>query len=119
MSIGVDICEIDRLRKIIEQHHERFINKIFTPEEIKYCQRKQDPAPSFAVRFAAKEALLKALGTGLRDGIRWRDMEVTNDPHGKPFLRVTGRAGELLKGRQVEVSLSHTGENAIAFVLLK
>jgi holo-[acyl-carrier protein] synthase len=118
MSVGVDICEINRFGKIIEKHQERFLNKIFTLEEIRYCQRKHDPNPSFAVRFAAKEAFLKALGTGLRDGIKWREVEVKNDELGKPYLKITGRAGELLKGREVQISLSHTHQNAIAFVIL-
>ncbi len=119
MSIGVDICEIKRLGRIIEQYDKRFVNKIFTSEEIKYCRRMHDPNPSFAVRFAAKEAFLKALGTGLRDGIRWRDIEVRNDASGKPYMRITGRPAELLKGREIQVSLSHTRDNAIAFVVLK
>ncbi len=118
MSIGVDLCDVKRLGRIIDQYGERFVNKIFTSEEISYCRRKRDPAPSFAVRFAAKEAFLKALGTGLRDGIRWRDIEVRNDHLGKPYLRISGRPAELLNGRKIQVSLSHTHENAVAFVMI-
>ena len=119
MSIGVDLCSIARLGKIIGQYQDRFVKKIYTPEEITYCQRFHDPNPSFAVRFAAKEAFLKALGTGLREGIRWQDIAVINDDLGKPHLKITGRAAELLAGRRVELSLSHTHQNAIAFVLLQ
>ena len=118
MSIGVDMCEIKRLGRIIEQHGDRFLSKVYTTQEIRYCRKMQDPKPSFAVRFAAKEAFLKALGTGLRDGIRWREMEIINDELGKPGMHITGRAAELLDGRKVALSMSHTRENAIAFVLL-
>jgi len=119
MSVGVDICEIKRLGRIIEQHGERFLNRVYTRHEIRYCRKMHDPNPSFAVRFAAKEAFLKALGTGLRDGIRWCDMEIMNDEQGKPVMHITGRAADLLDGRQVALSMSHTRDNAIAFVLLK
>jgi holo-[acyl-carrier protein] synthase len=118
MSVGVDMCEIKRLGRIIDQHGDRFLNKVYTLHEILYCRKMCDPNPSFAVRFAAKEAFLKALGTGLRDGIRWHEIEIINDELGKPAMHITGRAAELLDGRQVALSMSHTRDNAIAFVLL-
>jgi len=117
-AIGVDLCEIDRIGRIVEQHGERFVNKVFTPEEIAYCLKRQSSAASFAARFAAKEAVLKALGTGLRGKFRWKDIEVKNDKLGKPELKFYGATGRILKNRKILLSLSHTSDYAIAFVVV-
>lgn len=118
-SIGVDICDIKRLREIEEKHKERFIKKVFTPEEILYCEKKFDKHSSYAARFAAKEACLKALGTGLRDGFLWKDIEVQNDKLGKPFFKFHGKTAEVISNRMVHLSISHTDRDAIAFVLIE
>jgi len=118
-SIGVDICEINRLEKIIIKYQNRFIEKVFTPIEISYCSKKVDKFPSFAARFAAKEAVFKALGTGLRMGINWKDIEVNNDSLGRPYLRFYGKTNEMIGDRKALLSLSHTDHNAIAFVIIE
>ena len=117
-SIGVDICDIPRITKIIKQHKQKFLSKIFTTHEIAYCTKKVDVYPYYAARFAAKEALLKALGTGLRDGLNWKDIEVQNDSLGKPFFKFCGKTAQLLGKRSVLLSLSHGKDSAIAFVII-
>jgi len=119
VSIGVDISEIQRIKKLIEQHNDRFLSKIYTAAEIAYCNKKVDKYPSFAARFAAKEAVLKALGKGLRDGLNWKDIEVRNDAVGKPYLKLSGKSSDLIGNRKALLSLSHTKDNAIAFVVIQ
>jgi holo-[acyl-carrier protein] synthase len=119
VSIGVDISEIQRIKNLIEQHKDRFLSKIFTAAEIAYCNKKVDKYPSFAARFAAKEAVLKALGRGLRDGLNWKDIEVRNDTFGRPYLKLSGKSGDLIGNRKAFLSLSHTKDNAIAFVVIQ
>ena len=96
IAIGVDICDIKRLREIELRFKDRFLQKIFTPGEIVYCEEKHDKHSSYAARFAAKEAFLKAIGTGLRDGFQWKDIEVDNDDLGKPFFRFHGQTAQLI-----------------------
>jgi holo-[acyl-carrier protein] synthase len=118
-SIGVDICDIGRLREIEEKHQNRFLQKVFTPAEILYCEKKYDKHSSYAARFAAKEACLKALGTGLRDGFLWKDIEVENDDLGKPFFKFHGQTAKVISTRHVYLSISHTDRDAIAFVIIE
>jgi holo-[acyl-carrier protein] synthase len=118
-SIGVDICDIPRITKIIKHHDHKFLSKVFTNHEIEYCTKKADSYPYYAARFAAKEALLKALGTGLRDGLNWKDIEVNNDSLGKPFFKFCGKTAEKLENRTVLLSLSHGKDSAIAFVVIQ
>lgn len=118
-GIGVDICEISRIDELIQRHGQRFVKKVFAGAEIEYCTPKKDKSASFAARFAAKEALLKALGTGMRDGFVWRDIEVVNDQLGKPVFRFYGKTAQVLKDKTVHLSLSHSRENAIAFVVIE
>ena len=118
-SIGVDICDIERLREIELRFNDRFLQKIFTPGEIIYCEKKHDKHSSYAARFAAKEAFLKAIGTGLRDGFQWKDIEVDNDDLGKPFFRFHGQTAQLISKRDVHLSISHTDKDAIAFVIIE
>jgi holo-[acyl-carrier protein] synthase len=118
-SIGVDICDIKRMHDIEQKHGSRFLQKIFTPHEIKYCEKKFDKHSSYAARFAAKEALLKAIGTGLRDGYLWKDIEVDNDDLGKPFFKFYGQTARIISTRNVHLSISHTDRDAIAFVLIE
>ncbi len=113
---GVDLIEIARIAAVLKRHPQRFLEKVFTPAEVGYCRGR---VPELAVRFAAKEAISKALGTGLK-GIYFREMEIYNDRRGKPLVRLHGaaarRAGELGIAT-LEVSLSHTDELAIAQVV--
>ena len=120
-GIGIDLARIPRLRRVVERWNERFLRRVFTEQEIAYCRRRRDPIPHFAARFAAKEAALKALGTGLRMGVRWRELEVRRERGEAPTMVLTGRcrAIALAKGaRRVLVSLTHDGEYAFAQVML-
>ena len=118
-SIGVDICDIQRIGELEKNQGKRFLQKVFTPQEIEYCAPKVSKHASYAARFAAKEALLKALGTGLRDGFLWKDIEVKNDDLGKPFFKFYGKTAEVISDRRVHLSISHTERDAIAFVIIE
>ena len=117
---GIDIIEIARVREMIERHADRFIERVFTQAEAAYARDHVDPFPRFAARFAAKEAALKVIGTGWRDGIAWTDVEVRLLPSGAPFLHVTGKAAEIAAGLGIvrwHVSLSHSRGLATASVI--
>ena len=122
VGMGVDIAETARIQEVVERHGERFLARVFTPIEIEYCQRHRNRYERFAARFAAKEAAMKALGTGWRRGISWQDFEITNLPSGKPCLQLSGRALEVyrgLGGSRILVSLTHTGTYALAQVVIE
>jgi len=122
VGTGIDIAEVPRIRRSIERFGERFLNRIFTAGEIRYCDSKANQAERYAVRFAAKEAAMKALGTGWNHGVRWRDCEVTRLPGGRPTISFHGKAGEFavkLGVKNAALSLSHTEEQAIAQVILE
>ncbi|WP_136514074.1 holo-[acyl-carrier-protein] synthase [Geomonas edaphica] len=119
---GVDIVEIARFEKFLREGNDGLFQRLFTQREIDYCSVKKNCAQHYALRFAAKEAFLKALGTGLRDRLSWKDMEVVNDPLGKPELKLTGRAEELYRQAGLAgcfLSLSHDAGCAVAFVVLE
>ncbi len=119
---GVDLAEVDRIRAAAERYGRRFIERVFTPAEIAYVERKANRYERYAARFAAKEAGMKAIGTGWRHGVRWRDFEVANLPSGKPTLLLHGRAGEFaarLGVKSVALSLTHTAQLGMAHVLLE
>ena len=116
--VGVDIVNNFRIKKIIEKHGDFFIKKIFTDVEIEYCQNRRYSYTHFSARFAAKEAFLKSIRTGLSSGIKWKDMEVVNDASGAPVLNITGKALEILGKRKCNISLSHEKEFSVAFVVL-
>jgi holo-[acyl-carrier protein] synthase len=118
-SIGVDIAEVERLRKMIDRHGDRFLKRVYTAREIEYCRPKVSYAQNFAARFAAKEAVFKAAGTGLRVGMHWREVEVVNDHLGKPSVALYGTTAKLLEGKQVYLSLSHTDQIATAMVVVE
>ncbi|MCL4503460.1 MAG: holo-ACP synthase [Deltaproteobacteria bacterium] len=123
-GIGIDLVKVARLATAIERYGERFLNRVFTPREIAYCQAKRRGRDSaFALRFAAKEAFSKALGVGLRrNGIRWQEVEVVPNPLGKPEISVTGRAAGLCAAAGItHMHLSLTDENgqALAVVILE
>lgn len=120
LGIGVDITECLRIAKMIERHADLFINRVFTPGEIAYCQKRKQATQHFAGRWAAKEAVLKALGTGWRQGISWRDVEVCNEAGGRPTIVLHGgakQAAEELGADQVLISISHCRTHATAYAL--
>ena len=119
---GVDIVEIARFEKFLKQGNDALFHRLFTQGEIDYCAAKKNCAQHYALRFAAKEAFLKALGTGLRDGLSWKEMEVVNDALGKPGLSLSGRADELFRRAGLAscfLSLSHDAGCAVAMVILE
>ena len=95
VGLGVDITEVDRIQAAIDRHGRAFLRRIFTPSEIAYCEKHRNHAERFAGRFAAKEAAMKALGTGWRHGVRWVDIEVVREPSGKPTLKLSGATREI------------------------
>jgi holo-[acyl-carrier protein] synthase len=120
-GIGVDLVQIPRLREVIDRWQDRFLQRIFTEQEIAYCRARRDPVPHFAARFAAKEAALKALGTGLRLGVRWRELEVRREGGGPPVLVLSGRSREIglsRGGSRMLLALTHDGDYAMAQALL-
>ena len=96
-GIGTDIINIKRMEKSIKKNGDNFINKVFSKNEILYCKKKKNPFPFYAKRFAAKEALSKALGTGIRKGIKFKNIEITNDDFGKPSIELKGTTATFLK----------------------
>jgi holo-[acyl-carrier protein] synthase len=122
IGLGTDLIEVARIAAAAERRGPALLERLFTAREIGYCETRHYRFESFAARFAAKEAFLKALGTGVRDGISWHDIEVVRDALGRPELRLTGRALELAEERGVSsafVSLSHTRSLATAVVVLE
>ena len=122
VGIGVDLAETSRIEQSLERFGERFTKKVFTADEITYCDRFKNRAERYAARFAAKEAAFKALGTGWREGIRWRDVEITHLPSGKPELVLIGRAEEIAHDLHVTrsaVSISHSDRYVVAQVILE
>lgn len=122
VGTGVDITEVGRIAAAVERFGRRFLERVFTPDEVRYCTGKPNAAERLAARFAAKEAGMKAIGTGLRHGISWQDLEVVREPGGRPVLRYSGKAAEFaqrLGCNRVQLSLTHTAEQALAFVILE
>ena len=122
VGTGVDLAEVDRIKAAAERYGRRFLERVFTDAEIAYVERKANRYERYAARFAAKEAGMKAIGTGWRHGVRWRDFEVANLPSGKPTLRLYGRAAEFaarLGAKSVALSLTHTAQLGMAHVILE
>jgi holo-[acyl-carrier protein] synthase len=118
LTTGVDIIEISRVRRVLERYGQRFLERVYTPGEIGYCRGR---APNLAARFAAKEATMKALGTGVR-GVGWKDIEVARRESGAPSIRLHGRAkarAQRLGVQEISLSLSHSQEYAVAFVVIQ
>lgn len=121
VGTGIDICEVQRIREAMERHT-RFRDRVFTDREVAYAESKANRYERYAARFAAKEAAMKALGTGWRGGLAWRDLEVINLRSGRPTLAFHGVAAEIagrLGARNISLSLTHTVEQAMAFVILE
>ena len=122
VGTGVDLAEVHRIRASIARYGDRFTQRIFTPAEIAYVERKANKYERYAARFAAKEAGMKAIGTGWRGGVTWHDFEVANLPSGKPTLRFHGVAAAVadrMGVRNVALSLTHTAELGMAHVILE
>jgi len=120
-GVGTDIIEVDRMEKLLSRGRP-YLETIFTQLEIEYCENKNRRAEHYAARFAAKEAFLKALGTGWRDGLGFSDIEISNDKQGKPQIQLFGEAKERIQENQIQrisVSLSHIKEMAIAVVIVE
>jgi holo-[acyl-carrier protein] synthase len=121
-GIGVDLCEVDRIEAAIDRHGERFLNRIYTPAERSYCESKPNRMERFAGRFAAKEAAMKAIGTGWSRGVAWRDFEVSRLPSGQPVIVFHGAAQAIADRGGVTralVSITHTRSLAMAEVVLE
>ncbi len=122
VGTGVDLCEVDRIREAIERHGDRFKSRVFTEREIAYAESKANRYERYAARFAAKEAGMKALGTGWRGGLGWRDLEVTNERSGRPTLTFHGLAAQIAQARgvgRIALSMTHTDQQAMAMVILE
>jgi holo-[acyl-carrier protein] synthase len=122
VGTGIDIAEVPRIREAIARHGQRFLQRIFTEGEIQYCESKANRVERYAARFAAKEAGMKAIGTGWNHGVRWRDIEVARKPGGRPTLLLHGKAAEFaarLGAVNIALSLTHTAEQAMAQVILE
>ena len=114
---GVDLIEISRIKNSIQKYSGKFEERVFTSKEIDYCRSKADPSKHFAARFAAKEAVLKSLGTGMAEGISWKDMEILNQESGRPVLNLSGKGWDIFNSlnlRNIHISLTHGKQYAVA-----
>lgn len=122
VGTGIDITEVPRIAAAIQRFGDRFLHRVYTDREIAYCRSKRNSVERFAARFAAKEAAMKAIGTGLRQGVTWHDVEVGREPGGRPTILFTGRAAEFaarLGAQRAALSITHTAEIAMAQVILE
>jgi holo-[acyl-carrier protein] synthase len=117
LGIGNDIVEIERITSLIIRYPQRFLDRVFTSYEQEYCLKKKKPALHFAARFAAKESIVKALGTGFSQGLGWLDFEIRNDSLGKPTVLLSAFAKELLGNPALLISISHCDQYATAFAI--
>ncbi len=120
LGVGIDLCEVERIRRLLDKDSERFIRRVFRAGEAAYCRDKRHPEIHFAARFAAKEAFLKALGRGWRLG--WSQLEVVRSESGKPDLSLSGKAAEAARRRgvrRIHLTLTHTAQTAAAVVILE
>jgi len=122
VGVGVDVVDLERIREALSRTGERFVRRVYTEAEAEYCRRHRDPVPHFAARFAAKEALFKAIRTGWSQGVRWRDVEVARARGRPPELVLRGEAlrhSTVLGTRTVHCTLSHSAASAVAVVILE
>jgi holo-[acyl-carrier protein] synthase len=122
LGTGIDLAEVPRIRESIGRFGDKFTNRIYTPLEIAYVERKANRFERYAARFAAKEAGMKALGTGWRRGVRWQDFEVVNLASGRPTLRLHGTARQIAEQigvKRISLSLTHTAEYGMAHVIFE
>lgn len=122
VGVGVDLVKPARIKEMIERHGDRFLQRVFTPKELEDCLGKANQNEKLAARFAAKEAMVKAIGIGMRNGITWLDIEIRNDGMGKPEVNTHGKCKQMLQILNVgvvHVSLSHVNEIAVAMIILE
>jgi holo-[acyl-carrier protein] synthase len=122
VGLGMDITEVDRMAAAIARRGRPFLQRVFTPTEIAYCEKHRNRAERFAGRFAAKEAAMKALGTGWACGVRWIDIEVVREPSGKPTLKLSGASraiADRLGVKNIAVTITHDGNTALAQVVFE
>jgi holo-[acyl-carrier protein] synthase len=122
VGLGLDIAEIDRIEAAIARHGAQFLERLYTPREVSYCEKHRNKFERYAGRFAAKEAAMKALGTGWRHGVRWRDIEVVREPSGKPTLLFEGIAREFadrMGVKNISLTITHSGNFALAQVIFE
>lgn len=122
VGMGVDIAEVERVRAAIERHGEPFLRRLFTQKEREYCEQFKNKYERYAGRFAAKEAGMKALGTGWRRGVRWVDFEVVREKGGRPTLSLNGEAAKIAKQlgvKHIALSITHTAKQALAQVIFE
>ncbi len=122
VGIGVDIVDVERVNRLLDRYGDRFLRRVFTDVEIRYAKRNFKTAERLAGRFAVKEAVLKALGTGKSQGILWKDIETVRGTMGKPEVKLYGKASiymKRLRGSKIFISISHDGGKAIAFVIIE
>lgn len=118
-GVGVDVVDIQRMKETLVDQGERFLRKVFTDAEVDYCERKPRPYEHYAARFAAKEAVSKALETGWTGTFRWKDVEVLNEPSGAPKVTLRNETAERLRSHRVHLSLSHSEQTVVAFVVIE
>jgi len=121
-GVGIDLVNIQRLETVLQRWGDLFVKRVFTDQEAEFCFKRAYPASPLALRFAAKEAFSKAIGLGMRRGIRWRDIEVFHHPGGRPALRLQGRSSEICREKQItrfHLSLSDEGRYGMAVVVLE
>ena len=122
VGMGIDIAEVDRIQAVIESQKERFLKRVYTPAEADYCEQFKNKYERYAGRFAAKEAAMKALGTGWSRGVRWVDVEVVRQRGGRPTLLLHGEARKIADGlgvKTIAMSITHTAEQAFAQVIFE
>ena len=122
VGIGIDVAEVKRIQKVIESQGERFLRRVFTRDEVAYCEQFKNKYERYAGRFAAKEAAMKALGTGWSRGVRWVDVEVVRHRGGRPAVSLKGEAKKIADGlgvKNIVLSITHTVEQAIAQVIFE
>jgi holo-[acyl-carrier protein] synthase len=122
VGLGLDVAEIDRIGAAITRHGAHFLERLYTPREVTYCESHRNKFERYAGRFAAKEAAMKALGTGWRLGVRWRDIEVTREPSGKPTLDLKGvsrQFADRMGVKNISLTITHSGNLALAAVIFE
>lgn len=116
-GVGNDIIEVARIRNVLTRHPQRFLDRVFTITEQTYCLRKKDPVLHLAARFAAKEAVVKSVGTGFTQGLSWLDIEIVNNSNGKPIVNFSPFAKKLFANTKIELSISHCHKYATAVAI--
>lgn len=119
IGIGIDIIEIDRIKDSVEKFGDRFLNKIYTQKELDYCLKKKYKYQHLAARFAAKEAVYKALATGWNEDVSWQNIEISNEPNGMPIVTLQGKLKKFLhKGKDLKISMSHSRDYVACMAII-